>query len=154
MPRVAPDIPRQMLPPPTTTAISTPSSARASATSSAMRCTTAASIPKLVVVSANASPDSLRTTRRYSLSSLMIGTLVLAHLHAGEPRQLGVAAEAFDELGDAHLRVLHGRLLEQHDVLVERVEPALDRALELGLGHTLVATLLLDDRLLALEHVG
>ena len=42
--------------------------ARASATSSAMRCTTAASMPKLVVVSANASPDSLRTTRRYWLS--------------------------------------------------------------------------------------
>ena len=36
-----------------------------SATSSAMRCTTAASMPKLVVVSANASPDSFRTTRRY-----------------------------------------------------------------------------------------
>src|SRR6478609_3107212 len=185
MPRVAPDMPRQMLPPPTTTAISTPSSARASASSSAMRCTTTASMPKLMVPSANASPDSLRTTRRYWLSTVesLISvrsrrfaagrsgharcspgypapdarswgrTLVLAHLHAGEPRELGVAAEALDQLGDADLRVLHRRLLEQRDVLVERVEATLDRALELRLGHALVAALLLDDRLLAREHV-
>src|SRR5215213_1118591 len=149
-------MPRQMLPPPTTTAISTPSSARASATSSATRCTTAASMPKLMVTSANASPDSLRTTREYwpTVAWLMERTLVLAHLHAGEPRELGVAAEVLDELGDADLRVLHGRLLEQDDVLVERVEPTLDRAFELGLRHALVAALLLDHRLLPCEHVG
>jgi len=39
--------PARCLPPPTTTAISTPSSTRASATSSAMRCTTAASDPEV-----------------------------------------------------------------------------------------------------------
>src|SRR5262249_9500370 len=145
MPRVAPDMPRQMLPPPTTTAISTPNSERASATSSAIRCTTAASMPKLMVPSAKASPDSLRTTRDYWPSSPGGGmgrTLVLAHLHAGEPGELGVTAEALDQLGDADLRVLDRRLLEQRDVLVERVEPTLDRTLELRLGHTLVAALL------------
>src|SRR4051812_7198557 len=78
-------------------------------------------------------------------------TLVLAHLHACEPGELGVTAEAFHQLGDAHLRILHGRLLEQHRIFVERVEATLDRAFELGLGHALVAALLLDDRLLALQ---
>ena len=61
-------MPRKMLPPPTTIAISTPSSARAFVTSSAMRCTTSASMPKPIVWSANASPESLSTTRRYWLS--------------------------------------------------------------------------------------
>jgi len=45
MPLVAPVSPRKMLPPPTTIAISTPRSARAFVTSSAIRWTTAASIP-------------------------------------------------------------------------------------------------------------
>src|SRR3954447_21263790 len=161
MPLVAPDMPRQMLPPPTTTAISTLSSTRASATSSAIRCTSAASMPKFVVVSANASPDSLRMTRRYSLSAISRlrarscrRTLVLAHLHAGEPRELGVAAEPLDQFADADLGVLHRRLLEQYGVLVEGVEPALHGTLELGLGNALVAALLLDDGLLAREHIG
>jgi hypothetical protein len=45
MPRVAPLMPRKMLPPPTTIAISTFRSRRASLTSCAMRNTTGASMP-------------------------------------------------------------------------------------------------------------
>src|SRR5215471_7603229 len=155
MPRVAPDMPRQMLPPPTTTAISTPSSWRAYATSSAMRCTTAASMPYPVAVSANASPDSLSTTRRKRLwlRGSTCRNLLLAGLHAGEPRDGRTLAEPFEELADRHLRVLHGRLLEQHDLFVEAVEPAGDRTRDLVFGHVLVAALRLEHFALARDHV-
>src|SRR5829696_8269884 len=62
MPLPAPVAPRQMLPPPTTTATSTFSSVRTSAISWATWNTTSPSM-ELPPLPANASPDSLRTTR-------------------------------------------------------------------------------------------
>src|SRR5437763_158415 len=54
-----------MLPPPTTTATSVPSSAFASASSRAMRSTTGPSMVSSDAVLAKASPDSFSTTRRH-----------------------------------------------------------------------------------------
>src|SRR6185436_1966823 len=137
MPRFSPLMPRQMLPPPTTIAISTPSSRRAAATSSAMRCTTAASMPKPLRASANASPESLSTTRPYWLRccppSVMLslrlvrsrplrprpargGGSGLADLDAREAAHAGIRAETLHQLGDGGLRLLDEPLLEEHVV--------------------------------------
>src|SRR4051812_34997243 len=62
MPVLAPVAPRQMLPPPTTTAMSTPRDCLASAISRAIWKTTSPSI-ELPPLSANASPLSFSTTR-------------------------------------------------------------------------------------------
>src|SRR6516225_8407924 len=64
MPTADPVAPRQMLPPPTRTATSVPRSWRTSAISLAMRSTTEPSIVSSTAALANASPESLRTTRR------------------------------------------------------------------------------------------
>src|SRR6202166_2241174 len=118
MPPLAPIMPRKMLPPPTTMAISTPRSARALVTSLAMRCTTSESIPKLIDLSANASPESLSTTRRYLLSDIS-GSLVcfrpcvptggslLADLDPGEAAHGGIAPEPGDKRPDGRLLILH-----------------------------------------------
>src|SRR5471030_2063168 len=119
MPLVAPIMPRKMLPPPTTIAISTPRSARALVTSAAMRCTTSESMPKLIDLSANASPESLSTTRRYLLSDISNSPLasadgsLLADLDPSEAAHCGVAPELGDKRPDGRLLVLHGRLLEE-----------------------------------------
>src|SRR5690349_18432020 len=63
MPVLEPVAPRQMLPPPTTTAISVPRSWRTSAISLAMRWTTAPSIVSSLAELAKASPESFSTTR-------------------------------------------------------------------------------------------
>src|SRR4051812_28929246 len=112
MPAIAPVAPRQMLPPPTTTAISMPSSPRAAASSSAIRSTTPPSIVSSDALLANASPDSLRTTRRHGpLSSapamaVRAPALALADLDPGEPGDGGV----LQELRDRRLRLLHEAL--------------------------------------------
>src|SRR5215212_10982576 len=111
MPAPAPAMPRQMLPPPTTTAISVPRSRWTSATSAAMRATVAPWIPKPVTGSANASPDSLRTTR---LQFPRMPVLPADH-DLGETGERGVA----QELGDGHLVVLDEVLLEQNLLLEE-----------------------------------
>src|SRR5664279_1487828 len=160
MPRVAPTMPRKMLPPPTTIAISTPSSTRASATSSAIRWTTAASMPNEMLVSAKASPESFSTTRRNRLS--VIGTpgfasgptLFLAHLDAGEPADLGLWSELLDELAHGELRVPHEALLEEDVVLVEAVQPALHDLADRGFGLALVARQLGEHLALLLDRVG
>src|SRR6185295_16524927 len=135
MPPVAPLIPRKMLPPPTTIAISTLSSARAFVTSAAIRCTTSESMPKLSLRSANASPESLSTTRRYLLSDIS-GSLrapadgsLLADLDAREATDRGTATEPGDERAHRRLLVLHERLLDQRAArvgLVEAVDLAVD----------------------------
>ena len=94
--------------------------------------------------SANASPDSLRTTRRqlarrhgartYSSPTLTRGSAASRHPGRGPRRACR-----------SRLLVLHGTLLEQHDVLVEAVEPTVETG-ELVLGHALVAALGFDDR--------
>src|SRR5262245_45984756 len=159
MPRVAPLIPRQMLPPPTTIAISTPRSARALATSSAMRCTTFASMPYPIVVSANASPESFSTTRLYWLPGIgvtlpWLAGLFLAHLDTDEAPDLGLRAQTLDDLRHRRLGLLHEPLLEQAVVLEEAVETAGDDLLDRVLGLALVAGELLEHAALLLDDVG
>src|SRR5262245_64947347 len=171
MPRFSPDIPRQMLPPPMTTAISTPRSRRASWISPAIRATISASMWCPVAAFSSASPDSFSTTRRKRLAmnrkptptTRVVrcspgyparGRSLLAHLHAGEAADLGVAAELGHELADRGLRVAHERLLEQHVVLVEAVEATLDDLRDRVLGLSLVARELLEHLALLVEHVG
>src|SRR6266508_2155635 len=152
MPRWASAKPRKMLPPPTTTAISTFSSVRASETSSAIRCTTDSSITKPVSLSANTSPESLSTTRGYRLSG-MTSALLLADLDPREPAHDRVAADRAQQLADRRLRIADEGLLDQHHVLEEPVEPALD---DLGnglLGLALVAGQLLEHRPLLVDDV-
>src|SRR2546422_1949801 len=93
MPAWAPLRPRKMLPPPTTIAISTSRSRRTSATSAAMRETTSPSMPWAWVESANASPDSLSTTRVQRA-----GTALPPDLHLGEARDRRVAEQLLDRL--------------------------------------------------------
>src|SRR6185437_3355375 len=134
MPPFAPIMPRKMLPPPTTMAISTPRSARALVTSPAMRCTTSESMPKLIDLSANASPESLSTTRRYLLSAISssfgpaggrarVGASLLANLDASEATNGGIAAETGDERTHGGLLVLHERLLDERAARIRLVEP-------------------------------
>src|SRR6476661_3249215 len=149
MPRFSPDMPRQMFPPPMTTAISTPRSRRAASISSAMRDTTAASMWCPVAEFSNASPESFSTTR-WKRPDTMTAKLLLAGLDPREAAQRGTRTEAFDELADRDLRVLHGTLLEQHDVFVEGVQPTGGGTGELVFGHAFVAALRLDDRPLAI----
>src|SRR5712691_11032723 len=103
MPVPAPEAPRQMLPPPTTMATSTFSSWRTSAISVARRNTTS---PSMAVspLPANASPDSLRTTRRHR------GITGSANLDLGEAHDGGVA----ERLADGLLLVVDPRLLVEH----------------------------------------
>src|SRR5215218_1681519 len=132
MPAPAPAMPRQMLPPPTTMAISVPRSRRTSATSEAIRATVGPSIPKPVAGSANASPDSFSTTR---LQLPRMPGLPADH-DLGEAGDLRIA----EKLGDAELVVLDGVLLQQDRLLEEPLEPALDDLGEGGLGLALVAS--------------
>src|SRR5215470_16282885 len=76
----------------------------------------------------------------------------LADLEPGE-RQHGDALLGQDLL-DGLLRVLHERLLGQHDVLEEGTEPALHDLADRLLGLALVAGDLLRDAPLVLDHVG
>ena len=164
MPRVAPPMPRKMLPPPTTTAISTSSSLRALVISSAMRCTTAASMPYPIVVSANASPESLSTTRWYRL--FVMGTTLFRAprdspwvyaspiLTRAKRRTVASLPRPSTSLPTVVFGILHERLLEERDLLVEAVDPPFDDLRHRGLGLALVAAQLLEDRALLLEHVG
>src|SRR5260221_2348659 len=122
MPPDAPLIPRKMLPPPTMIAISTPRSARALVTSAAIECTTSESMPNPIERSANASPESLSTTRRYLLSGIRSSSRirvsqsglggscpilrsVLADLDAGEPADRGSGTQALHQCADRLLLV-------------------------------------------------
>src|SRR5476651_1532391 len=123
MPAASCGLPRQMFPPPTTTAIETPSA-----------CTAAISFAITVVVStstlpplpANASPESFRRTRRKAGA----GKALLAECELGEAADRHLLAQharhAVDQLADRHRVVLDERLFE-HDVILEPlVELALD----------------------------
>src|ERR1700722_16802751 len=111
MPAASCGLPRQMLPPPTTTAIETPSA-----------CTAAISFAMTVVVStstlpplpANASPESFRRTRRKA----GVKAPLLAECELGEAPDRHLLAQhagyAVDELADRDRIVLHEGLLE-HD---------------------------------------
>src|ERR671910_221126 len=167
MPRSAPGMPRKMLPPPTTTAISTPSSVFAAATSSAMRCTTAASMPEPEAASANTSPDSFSTTRSYLDASpnaspyaffaiLLVTTrrLLVADLDPHEAADGRILAELAQQLADRGLRLADERLLDQDDTLVEGVDPAFDDLRDRPLRLPLVAGELLEHRPFPLDNVA
>src|SRR2546421_8087104 len=153
IPRDAPLRPRKMLPPPTTMAICTLRASEASATSSASRLTTTASIPEPTEESANASPDSLSSTLPQRLSGTA-ATLLLADLDAGEAGHLGVGPEARQERPDRDLGVADEALLDEAVLLEEAADPALDDLRDGLLGLALVAGQVLEDGLLGLEHVG
>src|SRR5690606_18475685 len=111
MPASAPAIPRQMLPPPTTTATSTPAS-RTSTISPAMYWVKAPSMPE-PVSPAKASPESLSRRRRYTVIGRPSPTTAAGGRGTdgapGSPadEQLGVA----DDLGPAARHHLGDRLL-------------------------------------------
>src|ERR1700675_1162476 len=164
MPRVAPVRPRKMLPPPTTIAISTPRSARALVTSSAMRWTTTASIPNPIVWSAKASPESFSTTRGFPLGCIgnssragsygsavggLADGLFLSDLDPCEPADVRLRAERLHDRVDRLLVVLDERLLEKDDSLVEAVQLALVDLRPGRLGLALFAGLGFEDVALA-----
>jgi len=134
-------MPRQMLPAATTIASSTLSSTRGSATSSAIRCTTAHRCRSGSWVGERL-PDSLRMTRRDWLSAIRADASPRppSRVRTGRAWRCCRVARRACRCSPRSSR----RLLQQPRVLVERVEAALDRTFELGLGD-LVAALLLDD---------
>src|SRR3954454_14191763 len=147
MPEFSPVAPRQMLPPPTTTATSVPNSCRASDTSMAMRSTMELSIVSTDEALANASPESLRTTRRHGC----VGSVRSApHDHLCEADDAGVAEHLLHRL----LVVLGEGLLEQDPLLVPAVEHAVDDLGKGGLGLARVAGLGLERGPLGLDLIG
>src|SRR5918997_3149365 len=109
MPAPAPVMPRQMLPPPTTTATSTSRLRRGSTISPASWFTTSPSM-EYPLGSAKAWPESFRTTRRQrGLISSATGRSG-ADLDLGEAHDLGAAQVG----GDGLLLVAGVGLLEQH----------------------------------------
>src|SRR5262245_60767356 len=157
-----------MLPPPTTIAISTPRSPRAFVTSSAMRCTTTASMPNPIFWSANASPESFSTTRWYRLA--VIGNssraelvverreppeaLFLSDLDPRESTDVRVGPEGLHHGVDRLLVVLDERLLDECDRLEEAVELAVDDLRPGLLGLALFLGLCLVDIALACDFLG
>src|SRR6266508_6274360 len=154
MPRSAPGMPRKMLPPPTTMAISTPSSACEAATSSAMRWTMWASMPKPVDVSAKTSPESFSTTRSYRDASPTRLLLLFADLDPDEPSDGCLLAELAQQLADRRLRLADERLLDENVRLVEAVQAAFDDLGDGLLGLPFVAGELLEHGSRLVHHVG
>src|SRR5579872_5059863 len=156
MPRSARAAPRNMLPPPTTSATCTPSFT-AAMISVARWATTSGEMPR-GSAPANNPPDSFSTTRcQLGCSTPASGVRVirgsgLADLKPGE------AGDGDAGLGqhllDRGLVVLHERLLEQRDFLEVGVQPALDDHRYGLLRLTLVPGDLLGDPALLLHLFG
>src|SRR6266540_2812387 len=171
--------PRQMLPPPTTTAIWTPIEVT-STNWSARWPVDAEEMPYGGSAGVNASPESFRSTRRYASVPSAPGAAsgasvmdaprrasgcvwngsslrLLAQLEPGEPADRQFLADSsgrlVDQLRDRALVVLHERLVEQHVVLEERVQLPLDDAVEDVLGRPLFAGLPLGHPALGGDHV-
>src|SRR6266540_3502368 len=122
--------PRQMFPPPTTTATCTPRET-ISRSCVAIRAMDSAEMPNSPPGGAKASPESLRRTRRYSGGGCSTGWLgLLAHFESCEPADqdvfLNFRGNLFDQV--AHLLgVLPDILLvEQDGLLVEGLQLSLD----------------------------
>src|SRR5215831_18231359 len=131
--------PRTMLPPPITRPTDAPV-LNTETTSSASRFTVSKSYPK-PLSPAKASPDSFSKTRGYFSSGMRVcSSLVSAsewcppdlrsQLIPHEPANLDVLArlgrDLFHQIADRLGRVAHPRLVEQRDVLVERLHLPLD----------------------------
>src|SRR5581483_1812069 len=153
IPREAPFSPRKMLPPPTTMAIWTLRASTASATSSASRLTTTASMPEPMEESANASPESFSSTLPHRLSATA-ASLLFADFEPHEPADLRLRAQPRQERSDDDLRVAHEALLDEDVVLVEAADPALDDLRDGLFGLALVAGQVLEDGPLLFDHVG
>src|SRR5438067_1258921 len=153
IPREAPFRPRKMFPPPTTMAICTLRASTASATSSARRLTTTASIPEPMEESANASPESFSRTLPHRLSATTV-SLLFADFDPREAGDLRPGAEAGQQRPDGDLRVPHEPLLEEHVVLVEPADAALDDLRDRLLRLALVAGQVLEHGPFGLDHVG
>src|SRR5919106_2714552 len=149
--------PLKMLPPPTTTAGWTPTSIT-SASWRARRSTDPSWMPKSPPGGANASPDSLSSTRPYAsppAEALMRlpprGGAVLSPNVAREPPDLHLLPDLGRELPDhvldrpLALGILEELLVEEAAVLVESLQLALDDPREDVLGLPLLAGLCLVD---------
>src|SRR6476620_5911559 len=165
-----------MLPPPTTAATCTPSFT-AAMISAARWATTSGEMPR-GSAPANSPPDSFSTTRRQlgwstpagpdsGIRPFLVLCLVLSvawflpglpwvlSLADLEPGEVGdVDAVLRQDLLDRGLRVLHERLLGEHDVLEVGVQPAVHDPPDGLLRLALVAGDLLRDPPLLLHHVG
>src|ERR1700722_3792616 len=159
--------PRTMLPPPITMPTST-FKLTTSRISSANRSIVTKSNPR-PLPPASASPDSLRRTRGY-LTSQPRGplatadsapaatSLLLAHLEPSEPSHGDLLAhlgrEFVHQIGNRLLGIAHPLLVQQGDVLVERLDLAGHDLVDQVLGLPALAHLLLEDAALALDTVG
>src|SRR6516165_7371880 len=132
MPLLSPVVPRQMLPPPTTTANCRPPASMACAISLAMRSTVAASMVSSDAAEARASPDILRTMRRGS------PTIPSASGADDDLRERHDAGRA-EHGRDALLLVAHVALIQQHALLEPAVHTPVDDLLQSGLRLSLVA---------------
>src|SRR3954462_12201563 len=107
-----------------------------------------------MAASANASPESLRTTRFQRAEPSPAGEIVIRSapdLDLGEAIDRGVAEELFDR----HLRVAHELLLEQHALGEEASDQlAFDDLGDRLLGFALVARLGLEDLAFLLDVLG
>src|SRR5580693_3572292 len=129
MPRSARAAPRNMLPPPTTAATSTPSFT-AAMISVARWATTSGEMPR-GSLPANSPPDSFSTTRCQLGCSTpavcVICWLLVLGLADLEPGEVGDREVVLrEELLDRGLVVLHEHLLGEHGVLEVGVQPTLD----------------------------
>src|SRR4029079_5458800 len=155
MPRCCSSAPRKKLPPPMTTAICAP----VATTSAICRATVSTTVgstptpPPPTIAPASLSRTGRKPGRELSVPIRVASTRSgLADLEACEVRhrQPGLVEQGLDGL----LRVLDRRLLEQHDVLVVAVDPALDDPGEHLLGLALLAGRRLGDATLVVEHLG
>src|ERR1700712_540521 len=112
MPVIAPVRPRQKLPPPTTTATSTPRFSRMSRISNAVLASVAPSRPE-PDGPANASPDGLKTIRFHRGFGTAVVIARSADLDLSEPEYV----RRSDQLLDRDLVVFRVRLVEQTNVL-------------------------------------
>src|SRR6185312_7765931 len=154
MPRSCSSAPRKKLPPPMTTAICAPVLTTA-AICLATVSTTSGSTP--TPPPPNISPPSLSSTRLYperAPGSILRSVIPsgLADLEAGEV--LHGDARGVQQGLHGLLGLLDRRLLQQHDVLVEAVDPTLDDARQHLLGLALLAGRGLRDAPLVLQHVA
>src|SRR5690606_32881268 len=145
-----------MFPPPITIAISTPS-AWTSRISSAIPRITVGAMPK-PFSPARPSPESLMTTRRWAALAPSSGMAVRPQ---PEPHEAGhghvgaeLLARALEQLPDRPVGILHERLLEQDDLGVELVDPALDDLLDHVRRLAALRRLLGEQLALALDDLG
>src|SRR5438105_249078 len=146
-----------MLPPPTTTAICTPSDSVTSASCRARPAVASGEMPNMLSGEANASPESFRRTRWWIGPSSATSADLFPELVAGEAphRDLlpHLGGDLVDQLAHGLRVVADERLVQQDPVLVERGELALHDLGQGLLGLALLASPGLVDLALAFHDV-